>query len=215
MNSNHLLLAATMTCLALLPAVVAAQTNQSNTLLSWSGAPTTPRSGFNGTVGSVIAIGSTPLTINALGVQDGGLFLGTATEVGLWTADGLTLLASTTVSTSDPELAGNYRYQSIPTLTLAANTDYLIGALVGSGYTEFGDNDTTAPYSANSDVTIVDNSYASSGSSLAAPTSNGTDALGRWAPANATFLQVVPEPSVLAMSALGGLAIMRKCRRQK
>ena len=192
-----------------------AQTNQSNTLFSWSGAATAPRSGFNGTVGTMIAIGSVPLTINALGVQDGGLFLGTATEVGLWTADGSTLLASATVSTSDPELAGNYRYQSIAPITLAASTDYLIGALVGDGHAEFGDNDTTATYTANSDVTIVNNNFASSGSSLAAPTSNGTDALGRWAPANATFLQPVPEPSVLVLSALGGLAAVLNRRQRK
>jgi len=140
--------------------------------------------------------------------------LGTSTEVGIWNASGTTLLASATVTTSDPELAGDYRYASIATLTLDANTDYLVGALVGTGYADFGDDDTTATYSADTDVTIVDDTYIGSGSTLAAPTVNGTDALGRWAPANATDLQAVPEPSALALSALGGLTVLLKFRRR-
>jgi len=212
--SNRFLVAAALTCLAGAPQMAGAQTNQSNTLFTWSGAATTTRSGYDGTVGEMIAIGATPLSINALGVQDGGLFLGSSTEVGIWNATGSTLLASATVTTADPELAGNYRYGSISALTLAANTDYLIGALVGTGYADFGDDDTTATYSADTDVTIVNNAYVGSGSTLAAPTVNGTDALGRWAPANATDLQAVPEPSVLALSALGSLTALLKLRRR-
>ncbi len=211
---KHFLVAAAVFGLALSPAIASPEPAQTNTLFSWSGATTTRRSGFDGTVGEMIAIGATPLTINALGVQDGGLFLGTSTEVGIWSANGSTLLASATVSTSDPELAGNYRYADISELTLAANTDYLIGALVGTGHTDFGDDDTTATYSADTDVTIVDNTYVGSGSSLAAPIDNGTDALGRWAPANATDLVAIPEPSTLALCGMSGLVVMAGLRRR-
>ena len=212
---KHFLAAAMVFGLAISPAMASPEPTQTNTLFSWSGATTTTRGGFDGTVGEMIAIGATPLTINALGVQDGGLFLGTSTEVGIWSANGSTLLASATVSTSDPELAGNYRYAGISDLTLAADTDYLIGALVGTGYTDFGDNDTTATYSADTDVTIVDNTYVSSGSSLAAPTVNGTDALGRWAPANATDLVAVPEPSTLFLCGMSGLIVLAGFRRRQ
>lgn len=84
------------------------------------------------TVGWSFAVGPRDLTLTALGVYDreaDGLL--DAHPVGLWTGTG-TLLAQTTIPAGTAgTLVGDYRYRSVPHLTLAAGQTYIIGAYFG------------------------------------------------------------------------------------
>ncbi|WP_437911652.1 DNRLRE domain-containing protein [Sorangium sp. So ce302] len=162
-------------------------------LFSDSGAPASHRTDGPYTQGVLFQVGSSAMTVSALGGQDGSLsgpatdgFVGGGLQVGLWDATGTTLLASTTVLSTDP-LVETYRYHTLASpVTLQANTSYLIGALVGGGVFEpFEDNAGAAKFSAHG-ATIVGNRFAI-GDSLTAPTLDGLETLGRWAPASLLF----------------------------
>ncbi|WP_437931582.1 DNRLRE domain-containing protein [Sorangium sp. So ce291] len=162
-------------------------------LFSDGGVPASHRTDGPYTQGVLFQVGSSAMTVSALGGQDGSLsgpatdgFVGGGLQVGLWDATGTTLLASTTVLSTDP-LVETYRYHTLASpVTLQANTSYLIGALVGGGVFEpFEDNAGAAKFSAHG-ATIVGNRFAI-GDSLTAPTLDGLETLGRWAPASLLF----------------------------
>ena len=116
--------------------------------------------------------------------DDDGFLNGSAgIPVGLWNAAG-TLLASATVVSSDPHFGG-WRYQAVTPVTLAANTDYYIGARVGSGLEWFLDSASGAAiFAPEAGVSLPQSTFAT-GASLARPTNDGTLTIGRWGAANA------------------------------
>jgi hypothetical protein len=136
--------------------------------------------------------------------------------VGLWSADGSTLLATAQVTNSNPAQAGGYRYTSITPITLTAGTDYLIGAYVGGGNAFFGDGGASAPYSGDA-VTIVNDVFNSNGGTgLQAPLSDGGNAIGRWGPASFLATTPAPEPSsVVALVGLGAMGLFLFARRRR
>jgi hypothetical protein len=186
-------------------------------LIQWSGTGTGWRTDNAGTIGNLITIGNSPITINALGVQDkdGDGFIYSPIQVGLWSADGSALLRSTTVASTDTLLAGNYRYASVASYTLQANTQYLIGALVGKDYEAFGDSNTSpgigaAVYTGTTGVTITSCNYGGwEVGTFTAPVNDGGPPSGRWAPANA-----IPEPATMALLGLGVLGVLLRRRRR-
>ena len=139
---------------------------------------------------------------------------GAPLEVGLWTADGLTLLASTTVSSTDP-VTGSYRYALLGSpVALTSGASYLIGAVVGGGIEWFLDNGAGTPaYTAGAGITLLESRFTSGGT-LAAPLNNADTggSPGRWAAANAQ-LTVVPEPSVALLGIVGAAGIVLRRRR--
>ena len=176
-------------------------------------------------MGNLIEVGSDDLLITHLGAQDDGPsgpdgngFLAGGVDVGLWSADGSTLLASARVLSGDP-LTGTYRYQELATpITLSANTQYLIGAAVGGGIEWFEDNQSTVIFQ-GSGVSLIENRVRSGGT-LGAPTSNGGGTVGRWGPANALIAPPaaqgdIPEPATLAMLPLGAAGLGGYVRRRK
>ena len=172
------------------------------------------------TVGVVLHVGSSAESIKALGAQaygSGGQDASlNSVQVGLWDATGSTLLASTTI-TGASTLVGDYRYNDLASsIALAANTDYLLGAFVGSTYSAFfdGNANSTTPYSAGSGFSLVRNVYVNSGS-FHAPLLDGAGQLGRWSPANALDHSVVPEPATLLMFSTYGLIGLSATRRRR
>jgi len=164
------------------------------TVFSYNGTPAPVRADGSYTVGGLITVGTTAQTITHLGVQDTNAvgvatdgFLTGGTSVGLWSADGSTLLATANVVTASP-IFDTYRYAALTSpFTLQPNTSYLIGAVVGGAEERFIDNaGGAAPFGAQSGFTLVQNRFAANGAVLTAPVLNGTLTVGRWAPANAT-----------------------------
>lgn len=74
-----------------------------------------------------------PVTISQLGFYDSGSDgLNQSHEVGIWTADGSTLIASAIVpSGTAGTLDSGFRFVAITPVVLAANTEYLAGAFNG------------------------------------------------------------------------------------
>jgi hypothetical protein len=175
------------------------------------------------TIGNLIQVQATDQLVTALGVQDAassggvagtdGFANGGNIQVGIWTADGSTLLASTNVNTADPLGTGNYRYHTLTTpITLTANTQYLIGARVGAGIEFFVDAGSSGPFTADTGFTLLGSRFLSS--SFGAPTSAGGLNNGRWGAANA-LTTPAPEPASVGLFASIGFAglLRRRARR--
>ncbi len=124
---------------------------------------------------------------------------------------------------ADP-LDGSYRYHTLgSSITLSANTSYLIGALVGTNGTTtteyWGDSNDPArspstpdAYSGSSLASLIEPRVAFQQNTLTAPTTNGGGAGSRWAPANFEAT-VVPEPASLSLLGLGALGLLARRRR--
>jgi len=78
--------------------------------------------------GERITVDAQDITVDALGIldvgKDGFLSVG-GLPVGIYSEIGMTLLASATVSSGD-QLVGNYRFHSIPAITLLAGQSYRV-----------------------------------------------------------------------------------------
>jgi hypothetical protein len=185
----------------------AAALEQGQPILFYTPGPSPAQARADGpfTVGSRIRTGNQAQSLTHLGVQDAdaandasdpdgadgltgfadddGFLNGAAgIQVGLWNASGA-LLASASVTSTDPWFAG-WRYKSVTPVTLAANTDYFIGARVGAGIEWFLDNIGGAPlFAAEPGFTLALSTFATGGA-LARPASDGTLTVGRWGAAN-------------------------------
>lgn len=166
-------------------------------------------------LGVNFTVGSSALEVNSLGVQDiaGDGFIASSIQVGIWSQDGLVLLGSGNVASSDT-LVGTYRYTSLSSsVTLSANTTYLIGAVVGNGIESYGD--TSGSYSGNTPyVTYNYSTWANGGNTFAAPINN-IGANGRLAPVNFQAIVVVPEPRTVVLFLLAGCMMMLVLARRQ
>ena len=164
----------------------------------------------------------TAVTVVGLGVWDAyaytdGLAFAWPRDqhVGLWleTASGPQLLADTYVSTDDA-LVGNWRFNSIAPITLAAGETYVVGSQGGAAFT-FDVNgfnpDPDIRYLGSRFVFVGD---ASTDRPLAYPTgADGT--VHGYLGGNVLFGDAtVPEPSALLLL-LAGAAVMAALRRAK
>ena len=164
----------------------------------------------NSTLGAVFTVGSQPIQVTALGVYDSlqdGLFENH--DVGIWGSSGL--ITSTTIpSGTGATLIGTYRYLSVPSVTLAANTTYTIGAFFDINtafWDHHGANGTSAVDPAISSA--IPAFYSGNNNPIFTQPTFGYAAGPLWA-ANMTF-QVVPEPGTFTLAAVGlGLLLFRR-----
>ena len=148
---------------------------------------------------------------DAAGAASDGI-LGAGAAVGLWNADGSTLLASATVTTSGT-LLGSFRYVTLNTpVILSQGASYLLGAVVGGANERFLDsNPAGGLFVPTTGITLGQNRFTI-GDTLSAPLTNGEGLTGRWSPANAQF-SAVPEPSTLVFGMTGILGLLSRRRR--
>ena len=159
-------------------------------------------------IGLVFTVNST-FSVDALGIYDQSFLTGPE-QVGLYNSSG-TLLASATVTLSDPLVSG-YLFQSITPITLNAGSTYTVDAYVGNNPWALGPAPTTA-----SNITL-DNTEYLYGNSLEFPT-NGPGVAGYYGPnfeIQTNSDPVVPEPRgigiLMTLAALAGCLYWRKDR---
>lgn len=166
--------------------------------LSYTGGVTTN----NGpqTVGFEFLVNSN-ISVNALGLDFAGA-TGTS-EVGLWTTGG-TLLASTTVSSSDT-LVGNFNYASITPVALTAGLDYIVGGVDGSNGFYYDTTATTDPR-----ISYVANEFTAPNTGFGFPTYSQSPSFddGYFGGSFSIGSSVVstPEPSTMLVALVGSLA---------
>ncbi|HEV2693588.1 MAG TPA: glycoside hydrolase [Verrucomicrobiae bacterium] len=138
------------------------------------------------TTGNTFTVADKNVVVDKLGVMDiGNDGFYAPVQAGIWSADGTSLLATVTVSSSDPYIGG-YRYHALATpVTLSAGVTYLIGARVGSGIEWFYDALPATLVNASPAIFLGDSCF-NNAANLAAPT-NSSGFVARWAAANATF----------------------------
>ncbi len=149
-------------------------------------------------------MGNFPLSVSSLGVEDvqrDGLQQ--SHQVGVWSAGGSLLTATTVPAGNTAELQDLWRFEnlSVP-LLLEANTKYFLGASRQSGFEIYSDNGlTTNAFSLSSDVVPVANGLLAN--LFGAPSEQQEGEVPRWGFANMRYT-VIPEPSslVLVLSAI-------------
>ncbi len=185
----------------------------------------TPAVGGTGdafTIGYKFIVGSNNLTVSSLGTWDGDATDGLAAshDVGIWNADGSTLLGSVTVPAgTGATKIGSWRYVDLSSaVTLFANTEYVIGsAVLGDSY--HGSLIAPAalpdfPVFSTPNVNFVHRS-AVAGAALAFPNITAfSDITSAWDAPNFRY-EAVPEPGSLGLLgiALASLVLSqgRKC----
>lgn len=88
----------------------------------------------NRTVGYEFSTGSSGFTLTSLGLWDSGADgFAESHEVGIWSADGATLLASAAIGAGTTAFLDNgFRYVDIADVFLAANSSFLAGVFTGA-----------------------------------------------------------------------------------
>jgi len=153
---------------------------------------------FN-TFGSLFTV-VTACTVTDLGAYDHGQDgLNASMPVGIWSADG-TLLASTTVTTSD-KLVGFFRYHTLTTpVALTAGQQYYVGAMVADNLDAVGQS----PASFTVDPRITFNSTVGNGGpSLVMPIYFVGDTPG-YITSNFILSDSTPTPAVTSISPASG-----------
>ena len=140
------------------------------------------------TVGNRFTVGGSPITINALGLQDlGAAGIAANTPIGIWTDANVLLRTANVLSGSaNNTLSSGYQYVFIAPLTLTSGTTYRIAAVVGGAFESFQDANLSAVYAGNGGSIVAD--VYNAGGTLTFPNSDGGGNDARWAPANAALL---------------------------
>jgi hypothetical protein len=166
------------------------------------------------TLGNQFQVGSTPLTVTALGLFDSGApGLDQGHSVGLWTASG-TLLAEVDFS---PGLSGfsvgNFLYKNLASsIELQPGTQYILAASYQAGTTDLlYVNDTIQYETWSSAVTFIRGRYTANGAGFAFPNLN----VGGLSYVGANLEYAVPEPGavVLFLNFAFGCVLWRAGRR--
>ena len=183
--------------LALLAVAVLAANAAHGALVIGPSSPTNARTG-NYTIGYEFTVGSSPITLNALGVEDdASAALMSQHAVDVWSSTGTLLYSATVASGTSGLLSNGFRYAMLNSpITLSANTSYYIGAGFASGGDTFYDGSSTALFTPGPGITFTNTQgtyYAGASGPLTpnCPTTGGGGAAGRWAGANATEFGVV------------------------
>ncbi|MDP2823234.1 MAG: DUF4082 domain-containing protein [Sulfuritalea sp.] len=148
----------------------------------------------------------------SLGVYDSGRDgLSGAAQVAIWDTAGQQLISATIPSGTGGELDGFFRYVSIPSFSLLAGTQYIIGAhttsQASSLFTGEGGSGSVDP-----NLTLIRDAFSTSGFSFPNQT-NGY--IGAWLGANFRMTAPIPEPETYQMLALGLLAITAVALRRR
>ncbi|MBN8248196.1 MAG: DUF4082 domain-containing protein [Verrucomicrobia bacterium] len=157
------------------------------------------------------------LTVTALGAYD---YLGdgfaTSHTVGIWRADGGDPIATTTLSAgTTASLRGQFRFGDIPGVTLSAGTEYVIGASEFFGATKdiYTGGIPVSAFSVDPNLTFLGARGSGEADGLNFPGVHFDPGSPTTFGANFEFV-VVPEPSVAALLAVGGLAGAVALRRR-
>jgi len=175
----------------------------------------TETTGFaNRTQGFNFFTNAVAVTISHLGFYDSGSDgLNQSHEVGIWTADGSTLLASAIVpSGTAGTLDSGFRFVAITPIVLAANTEYLVGAFNGNNtdpITRFA-TATTDPR-----ITLGSTRFDSTFTGVfTAPTgAQGTSFDDGYFGPNFQIDGNVPEPGAITLVASGIVLVILRRRR--
>jgi len=155
---------------------------------------------------------SSDINVTELGILDidGDGFSGDY-QVGIFDDLGA-LLASTTINSGSSLSSDNFRYGTISQLFLSSGNNYKISAFVGNEL--YTDNFSVSSFLLAPELTFV-NSWYTDSSSFANPTTSGGSSQF-WFGANFKYDVVnVPEPSTLAIFALGVLGLAsRRFKKQ-
>ncbi len=128
--------------------------------------------------------------------------------VGLWDARGNLLASATVPAGSGASMINNFRFVSIPTVTLNANDLYYVGAVYGYDNDAWLQDPTTLVPGPG--ITYDSRRYASSGGSLVFPNLAGSGNTGYFG-GNFEYTAVPLPPAILLLgSGLMGLAGLRR-----
>lgn len=163
--------------------------------------------------GDVFTVGAQSITVTSLGAIDigrNGFVTVGGVQVGLFLESNGSLLASTTVKSTDT-LAGDYRFADIANKVLAANTTYRVVAVSGSDQYNIGTG-------VNTDSRITWNSYAYCNTTSLTFCNRFTGTDQTWF-ANFqladTVTSSVPEPGSLTLVGLAALCAVAASRRRR
>lgn len=166
------------------------------------------------TVGWTFRVGpGTGVSVNALGWWDASPTtpLEASHAVGIWDLNGV-LLGSATVMPGDP-LSGSFRWASVTSFVLAANTTYVIGgrdlSSDGDTYSSFNGSLVMDP-----SITFLQAARSANGTGFSFPTTYTANSGGRFGP-NFSFEPAgqVPEPGTWGLAGLALLALGASRRR--
>ena len=164
-----------------------------------TGTTSNPRTGY--TIGYEFTVGTAPITLNALGVEDDnasgsgyGDGLSNTHVVGIWSSAGTLLYSATVSSGTSAPLVNDFRYALLNSaVTLNANTSYYIGTYFASGGDTF--YDVSGLFNAGSGISLTNGqgTYGNGGSltNPLVPNTAGGGASNRWAGANANMFNYV------------------------
>ncbi len=153
------------------------------------------------------AVNVTDLGVYA--IADGGTSLGNDTPVGIWRMSDDTLMATATVDAATSAVSGFAWVELAESVTLAADTDYVIGCQAwndGVGYKVY------ATLTMASEVTYTGGYATAGGGSLVMPADQIPSQYEQCCVGPNFKFAAVPEPMTMSLLALGSLGLLRRRR---